>query len=374
MIADSARMEAFVQALRRAIRPESVVLDIGTGTGIFALLSCQLGARQVYAIEPNDPIQIAREIAAANGYAERIQFIQNVSTKVTLPEQADVIISDLRGVLPFSGGHLPSITDARRRFLVPGGVLIPLQDTLWVAVVEAADSYGQHYTTPWEENKYSINMDAARYIVTNSWHKERVRPDQLLVESQCWTTLDYASIESPDVSSELTWDVSRTGTAHGFVIWFDAVLTEGIEFSNAPGKPELIYGNAFFPFSKPVSLTPSDTICISLDAKLVSDDYIWRWNTLVLDQGDPDRVKANFKQSTFFGAPLSLSNLRKQASTYAPKLHEDGEVICFILSRMDGQTSLDDIAHKLSAQFPDQFPTWERALDRVSEMSKKYSR
>src|SRR5437870_1780607 len=105
MIADNVRMAAYVQALRQSVKPNSVVLDIGTGTGIFALLACQFGARKVYAIEPDDAIQVARDIAVANGYAERIEFIQNLSTKVMLPERADVIISDLRGVLPWFQQH-----------------------------------------------------------------------------------------------------------------------------------------------------------------------------------------------------------------------------------------------------------------------------
>ena len=51
MIADDVRMGAFVRALRQAIKPGAVVIDIGTGTGIFALLACRFGARRVYAIE-----------------------------------------------------------------------------------------------------------------------------------------------------------------------------------------------------------------------------------------------------------------------------------------------------------------------------------
>jgi predicted RNA methylase len=54
MIGDSIRMRAYVQALRDAVKPGSVVLDIGTGTGIFAMLASQFGAQRVYAIEPDN--------------------------------------------------------------------------------------------------------------------------------------------------------------------------------------------------------------------------------------------------------------------------------------------------------------------------------
>src|ERR1044072_3208568 len=141
MIADRPRMDAYARALRQAVRPGSVVLDIGTGTGIFAMLACRFGARQVYAIEPGDAIEVAREAAAANGFSERIEFIQGLSNSVVLPERADVIISDIRGVLPLFQHHLPTIIDARKRLLAPDGILIPRRDSLWAAIVQAPELY-----------------------------------------------------------------------------------------------------------------------------------------------------------------------------------------------------------------------------------------
>src|SRR5437879_5788303 len=117
MIADSVRTNAYCEALRQAIKPETVVCDIGTGSGFFALLACHFGARKVYAIEPSGAIEIAREIAAANRCLDRIEFIQKLSTKTNLPQRADLIVSDLRGVLPLFEQHLPSIIDARGRLL-----------------------------------------------------------------------------------------------------------------------------------------------------------------------------------------------------------------------------------------------------------------
>ena len=92
MINDSARMDAYIRSLKCIITPESVVLDIGTGPGIFALIACQLGARRVYAIEPMDVIELAKELAEINGFSERITFIQDKSVNVDLPEKVDVIV------------------------------------------------------------------------------------------------------------------------------------------------------------------------------------------------------------------------------------------------------------------------------------------
>lgn len=372
MIADSRRMDAYVKALRQAVKPDSVVLDIGTGTGIFAFLACQFGARKVYAIEPSDAIQVAKEIAKANGYTDKIEFIQKISIQVKLPELADVIISDLRGMQPLFQEHIPSIIDARKRFLAFQGILIPQRDILWAAVVEIPHLYDR-IVDVWDRNSYQLDMTAARQIVINNWGKGWVTPAQILTVPQSWGVLDYTTIDSPDVQAEINWTVERSGTGHGVSIWFDAILAEGISFSTAPGMPELVYGNGFLPWLKPVFLEAGDKISVTLQINLVGDRYIWNWHTFILKDGDPTQVKARFQQSTFLGTLLSPAELRKTSASYVPTLKEDGQIDMLILQLMNGGMSLGDIASQIMAKFPAIFPKWEDALTRVGVISKKYT-
>ncbi len=276
MIVDR-RIDPYVQALKAAIKPGDIVLDIVTGTGFFAVLACKFGARKVYAIEPDDAIIVAKQVAIDNGCADKIEFIQGISTEIDLPERADVIISDLRGALPLFQHHISSICDARQRLLAPHGIQIPQQDTLWATLISAPEYYQSKYHSPWEDAPYSCNLSANRPFVTNTWQKHRLQPEQLLVAPQIWTTLDYTKITEPNVKSTLNWTLDRSATVHGIGAWFDANLFEEIGFSNAPGQPEYIYSNAFFPLSHPVDLEPGDRVAITLQANLVGDDYIWSW-------------------------------------------------------------------------------------------------
>ena len=373
MIADTRRMEAYVAALRRSLKPDSVVIDLGCGPGLFALLACQMGARRVYAIDPDNVIEVARQAAIANGYEDRMVCIQDYSTRVTLPEQADVIISDLRGILPWFQQHIPAIADARRRLLKPGGVLIPQKDFLWAALVETPEDYAK-IAGPWEQNNYGLDLDAARAFVTNVWRKLRVNPRQLLTAPLHWCVLDYRTIEDADVTAELHWKASRTGTAHGFVVWFDSELSDGIGFSNRPSEVELLYGAGFFPFSHPMHLVDEDEIGITLKADLVRDDYVWRWNTYVVSNRNSGFVKTIFKQSTFFGAPLSSAQLHKKSASHIPVLNDEGAIEVFVLSLMDGDSTVQDIARQLTENYPNQFGSHSDALDHVSEIAQKFSR
>jgi protein arginine N-methyltransferase 1 len=371
MIADKARMDAYVQALSSAITPDSVVLDIGSGTGIFALLACKFGARQVYAVEPNDAIQVAAEIARANGFEDRIEFIQELSTKITLPGRVDVIVSDLRGALPLYGRHIPAIVDARQRFLTPGGTMIAKRDTLWASIA-AAPSSGRSVSSL-NGVDYGLDMDAAKRIAANTIQQYEPSAKMLLVEPQCWATLDYAEICEPDVSADITWTVSRGGTGDGLCIWYDAEVAEGVGFSNAPGEPESVYGRLFLPWLEPVDLTVGDAVSVSLQANLIDDDYLWRWTTRIFEQDSPTALKLEFKQSTFFGVPVSPRQLLSRASSYVPTLAEDGEIASLVLASIDGSASLGDIARKVANKFPIKFASEHDALRYVSRLSKKYS-
>jgi len=302
MIADAARMDAYAAALRRLVKPDSVVMDLGCGPGVFALLACKLGARRVYAVEPDNVIGLAREAAAANGFAERIVFFEKLSTEITLPEPATIIVSDLRGVLPFYQQNIQSLIDARKRLLAPRGVLIPRRDILWAAIVEAPEQYAE-LVGPWQ-NKFDLDLSAGTRFITNNWRKTHVKPKEFLAEPVCWHTIDYGEVASRDVRAEISWRAARSGTAHGFAVWFDSELIDDIGFSNHPSAPRLIYGQGFFPFSQPVQISEGDRVKLRLAADFVQDNYIWRWDTHFVDQ------KTSFKQSTFYGAPLSAAQLR----------------------------------------------------------------
>ena len=307
MLADAPRMDAYTAALRRAVKPDSVVLDLGCGPGVFALLACKFGARRVYAVEPDNVIGVAREAAVANGYAERIEFFESLSTDITLPQLPTVIISDLRGVLPWFEQHIPSIIDARERLLARGGVLIPRRDVLWAAIVEAPEQY-EDLVGPWK--RFDLDLSAGERLITNTWRKSYLKPEQLLVDPVCWTTIDYYEVKNADIRAEISWRAARNGTAHGIAVWFDSELADDVSFSNHPAAPKMIYGVGLFPLSQPVEIMEGERIELRLAANLVQDGYVWRWDTAFFAGTG---VKASFKQSTFYGVPLSLAQLRQSA-------------------------------------------------------------
>jgi len=372
MIADRVRMQAYGRALERAVGPDSVVLDIGTGTGIFALIACRLGARRIFAIEPDPVIAVARETARANGCADRIEFIQAVSTRVTLPERATVLVCDIRSILPLHRSIVPTIADARDRLLADGATLIPRTDTLWAAPIESADVYAKRFEG-WDGTPFALDLEPGRKLAVNEWRKAEIVPEMLLGEPSALATLDYGSISDPNVSADAVWTAGRSGTLHGFAVWFDSELAPGVSLSNAPGQPRLIYGQAFFPLADPSDVTEGDAVSLRFSASLVGDEYLFAWDTRMVEAGS-DRVKAELTQSTLFALPLSPALLHRLAETAAPSLTPDGEAVSFVLARIDGRRTLGDLAKEVVGQFPQLFGSAEEAMRFATEVTQKYSR
>jgi SAM-dependent methyltransferase len=119
------RTEAYLREIRRVVQPGDVVVDLGSGTGVFGVAAVQSGAAWVYSIEGSAMAAIVRGVAAANGVDDRMDVIRGWSQDVVLPERADVIVSELVGNEPLSEGILEASADAARRFLKPGGVMLP---------------------------------------------------------------------------------------------------------------------------------------------------------------------------------------------------------------------------------------------------------
>ena len=367
MAINDVRVDAYARALQRVVHPESFVVEIGTGRGAFAVMARQLGARRVVAIESGDAIAVARRVARENGAAD-IEFIQAHSQDVTLSERADVIVSDLRGMLPLYADRLRSIIDARERFLAPAGRLIPVADTLYAAVVQL--SYADRRRFPPHAPVRAVVVDPARFV-TGTWDSMRFRPDQVVSRSEPWATIDYRTIAQTDICGHASLEMLRDAPGDGLAIWFDANLLDGIGFSNSPRGPELVYSTAFFPWPDRVMLRRGDKVKIRIDARQVAGDYVWQWQTTF--DALPPALPA-FQQTKFYAVPWTSAKLARGLASHVPILSEDGEVERYILDAMDGATSSAEIAHRVVERFPRQFPHSSVALGRVGNIARRVCR
>jgi protein arginine N-methyltransferase 1 len=274
MLHDTARMEAFRRAIDASVRPGDVVVEIGCGSGVLSFMACDAGASRVYAIEGGPVIDVARELAADNGFADRIEFLGGWSIDVGLPEPADVLISETIGNAGLDEGIVAWASDARRRLLRPGATLVPQRLRTWVAPVESFDDHV--LVADWGHAALPYDYAAAhRRAAATLWFAD-LTPNHLLGQPELAADVDLRTATDGTITSAGQLRVDRAGTLHGLACWFDALLCAGVTVDNHPPRAGSSWSHGFLPLAEPITVAAGDQL--SWGVSVSADGEQWRWH------------------------------------------------------------------------------------------------
>jgi SAM-dependent methyltransferase len=283
MLADAVRMDAYARAIRAVVKPGDVVVDVGTGTGALAFLACEAGARRVFAIDKTHMADMAAVLVRHRGLTERVTVFHEHSTKVDLPELADVILTETLGSFALEEQILASVLDARRRLARPGAALIPSHITLSLVPVEWPSLY-EKVIDGWGDSPL-------RTFAANTLYVDAIDEDAHLAEPRTIIELDLATIEEGIASGRVAFEVEGDGVLHGFSGWFDATLAPGIELSNETAR-ETHWDHTFLPLERPLEVAEGTKIDVKLE---YHGGQEWRWHGSV--------GETVFDQTTFLNGP-----------------------------------------------------------------------
>lgn len=135
LINDATRTEAFRKAFADRVPPGALVLEIGTGSGILAILAAQAGARQVVSCERQALMaRVAQTIIQDNQLEDKITVVAKdihaLELGQDLPDKANVLVADLFTGTLLEAGGLPLIQHARKTLVRTDAVVIPATATL----------------------------------------------------------------------------------------------------------------------------------------------------------------------------------------------------------------------------------------------------
>lgn len=365
---DPHRLEAFALAIARTVRPGDVVVDLACGTGVLGLLACRAGAARVYAIDDGGIIGVARQLAAANGYADRITHIHSFSTRAILPEPADVIIGDQMGQLGFEAGVVEFFGDAARRMLKPGGRFVPRGVTTWMAPVCAPEMTA--VVDFWLSAPAGFDMSVVRQGAVNTGYPARFAPAQLLAAGQPIVTMTFGAEDADVCRGNATFTVTHAGLCSGLAGWFVADMADDVSMTNAPGAEAAITRRqGFLPFDRPVDVSTGDV----LECRILirPADSIVMWDVTVRRGGT---VLSRTRQSTLAGMLILPEMLHHTDPTRRPQLSHWADARATILRLCDGSRTLAQIEEATALHHPDLFASRAAAAVFVAEVVTRYGR
>ena len=350
------RLHQYERALAATVRPGDVVLDLGTGAGLLALLACRAGASLVHAVESSDATQLAELLVGASGVADRIRIVRLRSSRLTLADRVDVVVADIHDTFGLEAGGLATLFDARDRLLKPGGILVPRAVRLVVAPAEAPRLYARDIDV-WRTRVAGVDLSPLRPLSVNHVHATRFEPGDLLAPPIELTSVDLRSATGRLLAGEVQATIARAGTLHGVCGAFVTTLADDVTLSNVPGDSGTSnFAQALFPIEEPVRVSTGDRVGMALDTL---DGEVARWRIEV--RGVDGTPRARFEHSTLQTMPLSPATLRRRDQDYRPGLTGLGAVERALLDRIDGRTPAAELEAWLAAHFSDLLPSRREA-------------
>lgn len=243
MLADHARNDAYEAAINAKVRPGDIVLDIGTGSGLLAMMAARAGAAHVYACEAEEFMaELAREIVELNGYQDKITIIGKHSSMLVIgedmPGKADVLISEVfdRGLV--GEGVLPTFQHAWMELLKEDARVIPEGAVLYGVLVECP--HLQHFHHIESCNGFDLSpMNALAEPLTykdalislEESDRHRVLSEPFIINS-----FNFQSAPKLIFRSKSPVSIVKQGHADSILMWFDLHLAPGVGFSTRDTK------------------------------------------------------------------------------------------------------------------------------------------
>jgi 16S rRNA G966 N2-methylase RsmD len=246
MLNDTERTERYMRAIEAVVAPGDTVIDLGAGTGVLSLAAARAGAAMVYAVEASDDVRMIHELCAEHVAAGTVEIIQGWSTSTSLPDKADVLVSEIIGNDPFDEQVLEMTLDARRRLLKSDARLIPSRLTVKALPVTIPDDLiGQHRltdaTTAEWARRWGSEFERLARVDRGTWQHFYLWPQEArdwpaLAEPVVLADVELVQFDAALPSVTVTTEAVAGGLFNGVVVFFELELGEGIELSTHPGR------------------------------------------------------------------------------------------------------------------------------------------
>lgn len=247
LLGQKKRLAKFDKAIKRIVKATDYVVDIGTGSGILAIMAAKAGVRRVTAIDINpESIGYAREAASMNGVSDKIDFIEGHFSDFIPDEKADVVICEMLSSMMLIEQQVSACTHAVEHVLKPEGQIIPQHATIYLVPVESQIMVER------------FNVGQIRFPkVVQSVSPEATRD---LADVQKLHELDFTqpSLDSL-VDKTSDFQIVNDGVIHGLVGLFESRLFEDIMLNMEDGWKQL-----FLPLDSPVKVKTGDEFTVRI--------------------------------------------------------------------------------------------------------------
>ena len=270
MMNEQHRNQAYFDALQAVITPHSTVFEIGTGSGLLAMMAAKLGAKQVNTCESVPLIaETAKQIIKDNQFENTINVISkkslDIEIGVEISEQADILVSEIFSSELLGEHVLPSLEDAKRRLLKPQGQVIPAAGSIMIALFTGDDIKRNLIV----DDSFGFNLQRFNSVVSNK--RMIARNDleiELLSDGIAAFDFDFESNDYfPSETKSVLITVKTAGRCYGILQWMRLDMAKGkdIVFENHPSQTSKVsnWQQCAYLFDAPIDVVVGQLVTIN---------------------------------------------------------------------------------------------------------------
>lgn len=263
MMADAARNTAYDQALRKAVKGRHV-LDIGSGSGLLAMMAARAGAATVTTCEAVPAVAAtARAIIEANGFASAISSHAKRSDALVVGEdmaqRADLLVTEIFSSGLLTEGALPTVAHAHQHLLAPDAIVIPRRAVARGYLVGGDALEFQASTSSVE----GFDLSGFNVFATCKFalHLDRF-PHDVLSDDFDILSFDLMRAATPPERRQLVVTARRAGRCIGVAQWIQLDLDDEISYENRPTPEAGANGwmHIVYRFPEPMNLKEGDQV------------------------------------------------------------------------------------------------------------------
>jgi len=281
MLADTNRNDAYNKAITRAVKKTNGahVLDIGTGSGLLAMMAARAGAEMVTACEIVGPLaDAARQIVMDNGFAEKITVIgkssENLVVGKDMARGADIIVSEILNVSLLGEGVLKTLSHAARALAAPDAIFIPSSARIFAVLVEAPALRRVNPLSKIAEfdlSSFNIFRNPGYQKIFLAHEEHRILSQPFPVIEFDFLTLRPRPPNHFD-TFELEAEITSDGAAQAVVFWFELRLDEDTVISTSMTNRTTHWGQAiqFLDADIPVRQNDRQVVMVRLGFQEIS--------------------------------------------------------------------------------------------------------
>lgn len=266
MMNDGRRNDAYEAALKAAVTADSVVLDIGSGSGLLAMMAARAGAARVDTVEVVPAIaDVAQKIIDRNGYGDQITVHNKLSTALTiggeLPQKANVLVTETFDVGVLGEHVIRTIKHARANLLTDDAVIIPARAEVLGALFESAAIYQRakvHEVSGFDLSPFNAFRKPYHQLSLSNY------PHRLLSADFPVFDFDFTGVPIEPDTKPLSVRTSDTGLCHGIAFWFRLVLDENNSYDTGAGaNPGNHWEQAIHILDTPMDISAAQDIAVT---------------------------------------------------------------------------------------------------------------